>query len=224
MRVLQIINSLYTGGAEKLVVETSKKFIEKGHQVDLLLFKTTNSGLEKEVLNRKDITVHFLSKNTNIYHPSHIFKIRNHLLAHQYDVIQVHLFPAFYWTALAVGKSFDGKLIHTEHSTNNRRMSNRLYRPIDNFIYRKYDFHIAISNAVRKSLNAHLKPKQNKVVNIYNGVNLESIASAKAIDREQLGLKDDDKILIQVSSFKKPKDQVTVIKALERLDTNVHLL
>ena len=224
MRILQIINSLYTGGAEKLVVETSKKFIEKGHQVDLVLFKSINSDLEQEVLKLKDISVYFLSKNTNIYNPFYILKIRKHLTTHQYDVVHVHLFPAFYWTALAVGKGFDGKLIHTEHSTNNRRMGKKFYRQIDNLIYIKYDYHIAISDAVRKSLNVHLKPKQNKVVNIYNGVNLESIDSAIALDREQLGLKEDDKILIQVSSFKRPKDQGTLIKALRSLDTNVHLL
>ena len=224
MRILQIINSLTNGGAEKLVVETSKKFIEKGHHVDLVLFKSIDSVLEQEVLKLKGIKVYFLSKNTNIYHPSHILKIRKHLSTHKYDVVQVHLFPAFYWTALAVGEGFEGKLIHTEHSTNNRRMGNWLYRQIDNFIYSKYDFHIAISDAVRKSVNAHIGQKQRKVVNIFNGVNLESIASAKALERQKLGLTEDDKILIQVSSFKKPKDQATLIKALEKLDRNVHLL
>ncbi|SDE76583.1 Glycosyltransferase involved in cell wall bisynthesis [Pricia antarctica] len=224
MHILQIINSLLIGGAEKLVVEASKKIIEKGHQVDILLFKTTNSLLEQEVLTRTDITVHFLSENTNIYNPSHILKIRKHLLQNKYDVVHVHLFPAVYWTALAVRKSFNGKLIHTEHNTKNRRMGNWFYRQIDNIIYRKYDCHIAISDAVRKSLDVHLMTKKSKVVNIYNGVNLETIASAKAIDREQLGLNDDQKILIQVSSFRKQKNQAILIKALERLNANVHLL
>ena len=224
MRILQIINSLTNGGAEKLVVETSKKFIEKGHQVDIVLFKTINSVLEQEVLKLKGITVHFLSKNTNIYNPFHILNIKKHLTTHQYDVVHVHLFPAFYWTAFAVGKSFGGKLIHTEHNTNNRRRSNMLYQRIDNFIYSKYDYHIAISEAVRKSLNAHIGAKQSKVVNIYNGVNLQAIASAKPYDREELGLKDHNKVLIQVSSFRKQKNQAVLIKALERIDNNVHLL
>ena len=224
MHILQIINSLTNGGAEKLVVETSKKFIEKGHQVDLVLFKSINSVLEQEVLKVKGIKVHFLSKNINIYNPSHILKIRKHLSTHNYDVVHVHLFPAFYWTALAVGKKFGGKLIHTEHNTNNRRRSNWFYQRIDNLIYSKYDYHIAISDAVRKSLNAHIGAKQSKVVNIYNGVNLESIALAKAYDKEELGLQAHNKVLIQVSSFRKQKNQAVLIKALERLDTDVHLL
>ncbi|MDT7830205.1 glycosyltransferase [Pricia sp. S334] len=224
MRILQIISALTNGGAEKLVVETTKKFIEKNHKVDILLFKSIDSVLEREILKMDTVNVHFLSENTNIYHPAHIFKIKRHLSKYWYDVIHVHLFPAFYWSALAVDKNFRGKLVHTEHSTNNRRMGNWIYKLIDNSIYKKYDCHIAISDAVRKSLNDHLGSKKIKVVNIYNGVNLEAIDSAKPLDKKQFGLKESDKILIQVSSFKKPKDQPTLIKALNLLNTNVHLL
>jgi len=224
MRILQIINALTNGGAEKLVVETSKKFIEKGHHVDLFLLKKIDSVLEQEISKLKGITVHYSSMDTNIYHPSHILKIRRHLSTHKYDIIHVHLFPAFYWAALAVTKDFEGKLIHTEHNTSNRRRNNWFYRQIDTFIYRKYDCHIAISDAVRKNLDTHLGKKKRKVVNIYNGIDIDSIVSAKPYDREQLGLRPQDKVLIQVSSFRKQKNQAVLIKALEKLDTDVHLL
>lgn len=39
MKILQVINGLGAGGAEKLVVELSRKLRTKGHQLDILVIK-----------------------------------------------------------------------------------------------------------------------------------------------------------------------------------------
>ena len=41
MRILHVITSLYTGGAEKLMVDLLPRLKSHGHQVDLLLFNGT---------------------------------------------------------------------------------------------------------------------------------------------------------------------------------------
>ena len=44
MRVLQIINSLGTGGAEKLLLESLPLFYKEGLEVDLFEFNDTNNN------------------------------------------------------------------------------------------------------------------------------------------------------------------------------------
>ena len=47
MRILIVINSLVTGGAEKLLVDSLLKFLEHGMSVDVFLLKTKESYLQK---------------------------------------------------------------------------------------------------------------------------------------------------------------------------------
>jgi glycosyltransferase involved in cell wall biosynthesis len=224
MKILQIINSLHTGGAEKLVVEIAKKYAEKSHVIDLLLLKKSHSGLEREMIEHKAIGIHFLSENRSVYSPIHILKLRKFIRKTSYDVIHVHLFPTFYWSAMATFGFFKGLLIHTEHSTQNRRMNNPVYGIIDKYVYRQYNYHITISDAVHENLKNHIRLKDYRLVKIYNGVDLKAIKNAEPISKQSLGLLKNDKIILQVSSFRPPKDQMTIIKALKSLDENIHLV
>ena len=53
---------------------------------------------------------------------------------------------------------------------------------------------------------------------------MELISKAKAYPKSKLNLSEEDFVLIQVSSFRYPKDQKTVIHALKLLPDNIHLL
>ncbi len=223
MKILQIINAFETAGAEKLMVEISKRYIKEGHQVDLLLLKSINSGLEQEAIAYKGIGVHFLSENTNIYNPINILRIRKFLKNSDYDVLHAHLFPTFYWVAFALGDYFKGLAVHTEHNTTNRRMASPLFGWVDKFIYPKFDYHVTISDAVRQNLEEHISFDSNRLVNIYNGIDLDTIVNAQGYDKSHFGLESDNKIILQVSAFRPQKDQATLIKTMEYLDPKIHL-
>ena len=49
MKILQVITSLWTGGAEKLVVQLTHALKERGHSVDVALFDGTKTDLKKEL-------------------------------------------------------------------------------------------------------------------------------------------------------------------------------
>ena len=60
---------------------------------------------------------------------------------------------------------------------------------------------------------------------IYNGINLEVISNAKQYSISELGnFPEDAQIIVQVSSFRYPKDQKTVISALSLLPNNYYLI
>lgn len=223
MRILQVINSLSPGGAEKLVLETSKIFIREGHQVGILLLRDSDSPYMEEAQNVEGLRLHHLPKGSKLYSPSCMYQIMKTGVLGDYDVAHVHLFPAFYWMgALA----FTGKtppLVYTEHNTTNRRRKNFFFRLIDNLIYPQYKIHITISEAVKASLQKHIW-NTNKLRTIYNGIDLQKYIHAKGYEKESLGFSDTDFILIQVSSFTPQKNQKSLIEALHFLPEKVKVL
>ncbi|AYN05205.1 glycosyltransferase [Flavobacterium sp. 140616W15] len=224
MKILQIINNLSTGGAEKLILETIPLLKEKGIVVDLLVLDDTQYPYMKELQKLDCCNIFSLGKGSP-YNPTHIFKIIPYLK--KYDLVHVHLFPAQYWVGIAKFISFSKtKLIFTEHSTSNRRMQKPFFKMLDKNIYRFYDKIVCITNEVQEVLFKHCEFKSKDICVIENGVNLHSIMGAKVMHKMQIDnrILESNKLLIQVAGFRPQKDQKTVIKALQYLDLNVKLL
>jgi hypothetical protein len=96
MRIVHIINSLESGGAEKLVLDTLP-FTIKGELVDLLVLNGVDYPFMKALKASACCSI-FSLRFRSRYNPIHIFKIT---LLKNYDVAHVHLFPAQYWVVLA---------------------------------------------------------------------------------------------------------------------------
>lgn len=222
MKVLQIITSLSTGGAEKLVVDSVPLYQQKGIEMDVLTLKNEETPFKKVLQKNSRGTVTGLSRGS-VYTPLLILKIIPYLK--KYDIIHVHLFPALYWVVLAKWLSFSSvKLMYTEHSTNNKRRTHQLLKYIDRFIYRRLDKIICISEKVEANLRQHLPAvPAERFKLIFNGVDIAAFLSANATDIEDF-FSAEDVISIQVSSFRSQKDQATVIRALGILDEKYKLL
>jgi glycosyltransferase involved in cell wall biosynthesis len=224
MKILQVINNLGTGGAEKLVFDIVPKYTAKGISMDILVLDGTEYPFYVEFKKNTNSHLFYLGKSS-VYNPFLIFKIIKFLK--QYDVVHVHLFPALYWVALAKWISFSKvKLVYTEHSTSNRRRNNWLFKLLDSFIYSKYSRLICITDEVEAQLKKQLQFSDDLFQVIPNGIDLSKIEFAKSYDKNflNLSLSSSSKLLIQVSSFQFPKDQATVIKSLKFLSDNIHLL
>lgn len=220
MKIFQIINSAEMGGAEKLVADMIP-LMQKNADVDVLYLKDKNTPLRASVESETNGSVFTLSAGS-VYNPMHVFRIRKYLK--KYDIVHVHLFPALYWTAFA--KIISGAktpLVYTEHSTHNKRRENPIFKILDRFVYRQYKAIATISPEVDAALKQHLKAKSEKFTTITNGISLENFRSANPYSKDDF-FSADDKILIQVSSFRYPKDQLTVIRALADLPSGVKLL
>ena len=223
MKVLQVINSLEAGGAEKLVVDMAIEFHKKGIEVTVLLLKEISTPLYKRLKAYPKIQLHAISLSKNIYNPLHILKIKSWL--HQFDIVHVHLFPSSYWVAMANLLSFNkNKIIFTEHNSTNRRRSILIFKLIDKLIYKQFNTIVTISDAVDLSLRKHLGERFKNIVKIQNGIHLKMVEHAEPYRKKELGFEDNQKLILQVASFTAQKDQKTVIKALLLLPENTHLL
>lgn len=224
MRILQIINSLATGGAEKLLLETLPIYKEKGIIMDLLVLNGKKYPFLKELEKATCCTV-FSGGTRSVYNPMHIFMIIPYLK--KYDMVHVHLFPAQYWVVLAKIISFSKvKLLFTEHSTSNRRMKTNWLKPIDRFFYKKYYKIICITNEVLKVLHNHTSLSEQNFKIITNGVAIEKFKDAVPYSKNEFFVENEVniKLLFQISSFQEPKDHATLISSLPFLSTNVKLL
>ena len=71
MRLLHVITSLLTGGAEKLMVDLLPRMKEQGHHVELCVFNGKRTPFFDE-LERENVKIHTLSDGGNVYNPMNI--------------------------------------------------------------------------------------------------------------------------------------------------------
>lgn len=222
MKVLHIINSLFTGGAEKLLVDSLPLYRENDIEVDLLLLNDVQTPFYERIANSFEGKI-LVTKTSSIYHPCNVYEIAK--LMKYYDLVHVHLFPALYWVALAkVFSRSSVPLVFTEHSTNNKRINNVLLRQIDKLIYKQYSQISAITPEVKLALTKNLGLINEIVSVIYNGIDINRIQNAHAYKKSEFFNDKSVKILIQISSFLIQKDQKTLIKSLQFLPANYVLL
>lgn len=223
MKILQVINNLATGGAEKLLLESCTVYHQKGIEVHVLLLNGVSHPFLEQLRKNKTCTIHTLG-NGSVYNPILILKVIPFLK--KFDCVHVHLFPSLYWVALAHLVSFSKtKLVYTEHSTSNKRRGNRILKLLDRFLYARYSKIVAITPQVLENLKRHLKFNSNNQFRvIQNGLNLSQIKAAQPYPKSTFFDDTDAKIIIQVARFFEPKDHATLIKSLVFLPENYKLL
>lgn len=218
MKILHVITSLRTGGAEKLMVDLLPRLRDKGHEVDLLLFDGTDTPFRRSA-EAAGIKVFDLGKGGSVYSPVKFFKLLPYL--RKYDVVHTHntapqLFAALGSVLCSV------VLCTTEHNTSNRRRGWRWYAAIDRWMYGRYRKVICISQKAEDNLREFIGDSKAEITTINNGVDITKYALAST-SPELNKIAPDSKKLIMVAGFRWEKDQDTIIKALPLLPRDFHL-
>ena len=175
IKVLEVINSLKIGGAELLlrnfVMEARKN---NQYTVDVCTLYATNDAKNIEEIKKKNVRIWSLDLK-NKYTLSSVGKIKKIIERENYDIVHVHLFPASAIVALSsLFLPNHIRYILTEHSTFNRRRSAKIFKILDNFIYRRYAKIICISKQVQNSLIKWVPKMKEKIEIIPNGIPMNS--------------------------------------------------
>lgn len=217
MRILHVITSLRTGGAEKLIIDLIPKLCLLGQEVDLLVFDYTPTPLMQKA-KEKGIKIIGLSKDRSVYSLKNFFKLRPYLS--KYDIIHTHNYaPQLFVAMLAPHKSV---LITTEHGGSNRRRNIKWFKPIDKWMYRRYNKIICIADQTKTSLISYLKGNWPQITTINNGIDLPNFLNAGESSLFN-DIPDDIVKVVMVAGFRWEKDQPTLIKAFNYLPENFHL-
>lgn len=217
MRILHVITSLRTGGAEKLMVDLLPRLRDKGHEVELCVFDGTRTPF-MDRLEEQGIKMHKLTKS--MYSPVNVIKLLP--LMSRFDYVHTHNSPCQFAAAI-LGMFNNAKLITTEHSTNNRRRGKWYWRLLDKWMYNKYNRVVCISDKTECNLRKWLEISQGRLVTIYNGINVNEFNDAEQIDRLSVGSSNSNKVITMVSAFRYQKDHDTIINAMTLLPEDYEL-
>lgn len=98
MKILHVITTLYTGGAEKLMVDLLPRMKQAGHKVELCVFDGTRTPFFEQ-LEKNGIRIHWFHKGGSVYNPLNIYRLWR-LMRKGWDIVHTHntapqLFAAF---------------------------------------------------------------------------------------------------------------------------------
>lgn len=219
MKILHVITSLHTGGAEKLMVDLLPRLKDKGVDVDLCVHDETNTNFKKELENN-GISVFGLGESGNVYSPLKFLRLLPKLK--NYDIIHSHNTASQFF--VAVYSLFNRKkiFITTEHGGSNRRRNIKGFRIIDRWLYKRYNKVICIAEKTKDNLLNYLKDDSDRFIIINNGIDTTKFLNAEpTLELEQLA--PGSKKIIMVAGFRWEKDHPTLIKALRLLPAKFHL-
>lgn len=197
------------GGAQRLLSDLLP-LQAKTEDVALLVYERVDNYFERKIVGAG---VKILTLNEHkFYNPEVVLKMRK--IFKDYDVVHTHLFPTIWWASLAA-RGLNVKMVYTEHSTSNSRRGKWYLRPIEQFMYARYNKIISISQQTQDALCTWLRSTDKRFVVICNGVDTARFASVKKPVIP--------KSLIMVSRFASSKDQETVIRAMPHIDPEATL-
>lgn len=209
MRILHVITSLEIGGAQRLLSDLLPLQVTS-EDVTLLVYERVHNDFERTI---EDAGIKILCLDEHIFHnPGVVLRLRK--IFRDYDLVHAHLFPTIYWASIAA-RGLKVKLVYTEHSTSNSRRNKWYFRPVERFMYGRYNRIISISQQTQDALTFWLKQDDERFVVINNGVDTKKFAAAKVPVIP--------KSLIMVSRFASSKDQETVIRAMVHIDKEATL-
>ena len=218
MKILHVITSLYTGGAERLMVDLLPRLTDGGkNQIELLLLNGVETPF-KQLLTQQGIKIHCLSMTNDVYSPRKLFAVRRFLSTNHYDIIHTHNTACQLFVPLAhQWKRLDGVLVTTEHSSTNRRRSHWWLQWLDKWMYSRYDAIVCIADKAKDNLEEYTGRTEN-VITINNGVDISRfIRPIKDISCN------DSFVVTMVAALRIEKDHGTLLKAIKRLPQNYSL-
>lgn len=216
MKILYIITSLSTGGAEHLVVDLLPRLRDLGNEVELLIFDGTKTPFYEQ-LETTCIKIHSLGVGGNVYNPLNIFKLVKFI--RKYDVIHTHNTACQLFVPVAKCLTFGGaKLVTTEHNTTNRRRGIGVFRFVDRLMYSFYKRIICISDKTQEYLEHQIGEKR-KIITINNGIDTATYFSCNNEIKNKR-----EYTITMVGAFREQKDQDTLLRAVHKLPEQYNLL
>ena len=219
IHLVQVIGQLKHGGAEHLVVDLCQRINKKNFKVTLLVVGEYKKS-EPILINRlkeSKVKVIFLGKPIGRERIKIICKLYNTLKRLKPDIVHSHLEINSIYCALISYLFKKPIYIQTIHSTK------LYYKYLTRFFLNRFKITIAISDEVKKSILEKYKCKKEKIVTIYNGVDIDKFSPIGPLSNKLLSLTRDQKCfkLVIVGRLTKAKGHKILINALKLIEDKI---
>ena len=226
LKVLYIIETLGMGGAEKLLAYILRNMDKnKFHPEVICLFDKMDI---KEDLISAGIPVFCLNLKSGSHWWRAIFKLYRLIKKEKFDIVHTHLYFANIYGRVAAKLAGVDTIISTLHNPDytyedNGKWTYKIRKAIDKYTARVCNSgFIAVSEHVKKDFEKHLNLKDIRV--IYNCIDTSRFRKMDiarvAKKRDELGLAEDDFVLLNIGRLHPQKGQLYLIEAFNLLCKN----
>jgi glycosyltransferase involved in cell wall biosynthesis len=217
MKVLQVMNSLEVGGAERLVAGFAARLQARGVESTVLaLFP--KFPVYAEELRASGVRVRFAREGSaSLYAPARLADILRVIREERPDIVHAHLWPSIHWCALASTREKGPAYIMTEHAAENRRMAFPLARPWERWCHRRYDRVVCVSEEVAAALEGWLGLSRSRLAVVTNGIDVEHFSNAAKPDADLFAWAAGRRLVVMTARIVPAKDHFTALRALALL-------
>jgi len=217
MKILQLIDSLNPGGAEKMALNYYKQ-LEK-NSVESHIMVTREKGLLAEDI-LDEPTFHYLNKKS-IFDISAFLKLRRFIISEEIELIHAHS-SSWFFAVLCKISGLDIKLIWHDHYGNSNFLGNRNIQPL-RFFSKYFDGVISVTRQLQSWSIHNLRCENyvllpNFIVSEINEIKKSSTDSLLGVSKFKIGC---------VANLRPQKDHSNLLKAFnilkEDYDVTLHL-
>lgn len=223
IRVLELIHTLETGGAQKVIVNLICG-------IDKERFDITTACMQK----KGPVFDEIKTLGTKVFHVPKksrcdiqiISRLQKFIEDGKFDIVHTHNFSAGLWGRLAASRIKKNRpaLVHTEHGRRGNIAGWRKY--ISRHLAKKTDLIIAVSDETRKYLIQKVDLPPEKIIVLKNGIDINHLITKK--DDEVSAINSilesdpDARFIVNVSALSEVKDHATLLRAFKILKKRVH--
>lgn len=193
-KILNIVSGARSG-ALSVALNLGAYFARQGYEVKTVLRKYNPAGIQPAAVLKDRIVWDYVRALTRL------------LESEKPEIVMVHGYSTHLWTKIAVARAQRSvKLIHIEHNAERYTAFRAwLLRKLDAYT----DCYVCVSQGVAKHL-ASFGVSPDKIKVIYNGIDVQAFASIQKKPHPLFTVG-------MTARFSKQKDQMTLIRAVERL-------
>lgn len=223
MKIGIIINELYVGGAQRLVVDEVNEMIRLGIDVSLITLQPARGKQTFEHLCRLPAASRHALFVRSLFDIPAVMTLARLLKREKFDVVVTHLWLSNTTGRIAAYFAKTPRVFSFEHNVYDHLKSARLLW-IDRILQRCATRIIAVSCAVRDSLVRHgIAPE--KIVVLPNAVPLAHFAKGgREFARHAFGVPRGSFVFITVGRLTKQKGHDNLLRAFSLLDGTSHLI
>ncbi|NNK71780.1 MAG: glycosyltransferase [Flavobacteriaceae bacterium] len=208
MKVLQLIDSLQPGGAERMAVNLANEL--SGVGFDSYLCVSREEGLLKDSINPTVSYLHLKKRNT--FDLTGIRKLLKTIKTNKIEVIHAHS-SSFFWATLVKVFYPKVRLIWHDHYGNSEKVDMRSHRTL-RFCSRYFDGIISVNEILRDWADTNLRC--NYVRYIRNFVSTEDSLSSKGLLKGEAGLR-----IICLANLRRQKDHFNLLRSFKQVQKAV---
>lgn len=215
LRVMQLCQSLLTGGLEQMVLSLAMNLPSEQYERSICCLD--RAGDLAEQARRGGVTVFEIAKGGGVK-PATILALARLLRKEKIDVLHSHNAGCLIYGAPAAKLARIPVMVHTEHGRMLDEFDKKWLNRAEKFCSRWVKELVAVSEPTRDAYIKMTGIARNRVRIIGNGVDIARFqVPAKATLREELGIKTGDIVVGIIARLSEEKDHPTLIRAFRRV-------